>query len=84
MHNVKEEGGALLRVQEIMRDVFDNDSIVLNVDMTAKDVEEWDSMNHVRLIVAIEQELGIELPMERVNELRNVGELVHLIDEVNN
>lgn len=64
-----------------MRDVFDNDSIVLTSEMTAKDVAEWDSMNHVRLIVALEQDLGFELPMERVSELRNVGELVELLDE---
>ena len=69
-------------VQEIMRDVFDNESIVLKKEMTAADVEEWDSMNHVRLIVAIEQELGIQLPMEQVNELRNVGELTNLVDSI--
>lgn len=72
---------SLARLQDIMRDVFDNDSIVLTSEMTAKDVAEWDSMNHVRLIVALEQDLGFELPMERVSELRNVGELVELLDE---
>jgi acyl carrier protein len=72
---------SLARVQEIMRDVFDEDDIVLTLETTAQDVEVWDSLNHIRLIVAIEEDIGIQLPMERVNELRNVGDLVQLIDE---
>jgi len=71
----------MAKLQEIMRDTFDNESIVLKPEMTAADVEEWDSMNHVRLIVAVEEELEIELPMERISELRNVGELVQVIAE---
>lgn len=71
----------MAKLQEIMRDTFDNDSIVLAPEMTAADVDEWDSMNHVRLIVAVEEELEIELPMERISELRNVGELVQVIAE---
>jgi len=72
---------SIARLQKIMRDAFDNDTIVISVEMTAADVEEWDSMNHVRLIVAVEEELKIELPMERISELRNVGELVQVIEE---
>ena len=72
---------SLERVQSIMRDVFEDDTIILTRETSAEDMEAWDSMNHVRLIVAIEQELGIQLPMELVNELKNVGELVDLIDK---
>lgn len=71
---------SLEKIQSIMHDVFDDDSIVLTYETTANDVEGWDSMNHVRLIVAIEQEIGIQLPMEQVNELRNVGDLVKLVE----
>ena len=65
-----------------MRDVFDDEEIILTNETTADDIEEWDSMNHVRLIVALEQDLGIQLPMEQVNELRNVGDLVKLTEDV--
>ncbi len=73
---------ALQKIQDIMRDVFGDDDIVLSAETTAADVEEWDSLNHVRLIVAIEADLDIELPMEQVNALRNVGDLVKLIESV--
>jgi len=72
----------LAALQEIMRDTFDNDGIVLKADTVAGDVQGWDSLNHVRLIVAIEQDYGFQMPMERVSELQNVGELVALIDEL--
>ena len=73
---------SLEKIQSIMRDVFDDESIVLTNETTADDIDQWDSMNHVRLIDAVEQDLGIQLPMEQVNELRNVGDLVKLTDEV--
>lgn len=72
----------LAALQDIMRDTFDNDDIVLKDDTVAGDVEGWDSLNHVRLIVAIEQDYDFQMPMERVSELQNVGELVALIDEL--
>jgi len=69
-------------IESIMRDAFDDDAIVINSATTAADITAWDSMNHVRLIVAIEQDLGISMPMERVSDLQNVGELVSLVEEL--
>ena len=75
---------SLQKIQEIMREVFDDEDITLSSETTADDIDIWDSLNHIRLIVAIEEDLEIELPMERVNELRNVGELVNLVEEFKN
>lgn len=69
-------------IEDIMRDAFDDDAIEINPATTAADIAAWDSMNHVRLIVAIEQDMGISMPMERVSDLQNVGELVSLVEEL--
>ena len=72
----------IAEIQSIMRDVFDEEELEISPETTAHDVEEWDSINYVRLIVAIEGQFGIRLPIEKVNDLRNVGELVVLVDEL--
>jgi acyl carrier protein len=67
------------RVTEIFRDVFDDESIRIRDDMTAKDVEEWDSLNHINLIVAIERAFKIKFTVKEVSSLANVGEFIALI-----
>lgn len=67
-------------IQTVMRDVFGDDSIVITKDTTADDIDEWDSMNNVRLIVALEQELNIRLPLKEINGLKSVGDLQRLLE----
>ncbi|OFX08820.1 MAG: acyl carrier protein [Alphaproteobacteria bacterium RIFOXYD12_FULL_60_8] len=66
---------------DVFHDVFDDDNIVLRPEMTAADVEEWDSLNHVRLIVATEKEFGVRFSTTEINSLENVGQFVSLIAE---
>jgi acyl carrier protein len=66
-------------LQDVFHDVFDDDAIAITRDTTAKDVEGWDSFNHVRLIVAVEEKFKISLSTAEVADLRNVGELIDLI-----
>ena len=66
-------------LQGVFQDVFDDPSITITRDTTASDVEGWDSFNHVRLIVAVEQKFNISLSTVEVADLRNVGELIDLI-----
>jgi acyl carrier protein len=66
-------------LQEVFQDVFDDPSIVITRATTARDVEGWDSFNHVRLIVAVEEKFKIGLSTAEVADLRNVGELIDLI-----
>jgi acyl carrier protein len=68
------------RLTEIFRDVFDNDDLVLTPELTASEVDGWDSLGHVRLIVAIEQKLKISLSTSEITELANVGQLVDVIE----
>lgn len=67
------------RLTDIFHDVFDNDDIELTPDMTAEDVDEWDSLSHIRLIVAAEKEFGVSFSSSEVANLENVGQFVALI-----
>lgn len=62
----------------IFREVFDDPSLVLRDDMTAADVEKWDSLNHIDLIVAVERKFKIKFVTREVASLKNVGELTEL------
>jgi acyl carrier protein len=68
------------RLTEIMRDVFDDEALTVTDATTAKDVEHWDSLTHVNLIVAVEKTFRIRLTMKESGELPNVGALVQLIE----
>jgi acyl carrier protein len=71
-----DEAAVLTKVTEIFRDVFDDDSIVLRDDMTARDVPGWDSLANVRLMLSIEQAWGFQFSLTEISELRNVGDLL--------
>lgn len=66
---------------DIFRDVFDDDSIVLTPDTTAADIHDWDSANHVNLIVAIEVRMKIKFKTIEIESLHNVGHLVNLVEQ---
>lgn len=63
----------------IFREVFFDDSIVLRPDLTAQDVDGWDSLTHIRLLVTVERTFKIKFTVTEVGELKNVGELMKLI-----
>ncbi len=72
-------GNVLETVKEIMVDVFDLDDIEINESTTAEDVEEWDSLSHIRLMVAIERKYGFKFTNSEIESLSNVGDLVKMI-----
>ena len=67
------------RLEEVLRDVFDDDSITLYEDTTADDIDDWDSIEHITLISAVENEFGITFSMGEVSGMKNVGEMVDII-----
>ena len=69
------------RLNEVFRDVFDDDSIEVNADTTANDIEDWDSLNHITLIDAVESEFGVRFTMGEVSGMKNVGEMAQIIKE---
>jgi acyl carrier protein len=68
-------------VRELMIDVFDADDLVISDDTTADDVEGWDSLHHIRLIVAVERRFKIKFENSEVESLKNVGDLVRMVDK---
>jgi acyl carrier protein len=68
------------QLKVIMRDVFDDDSIEPTESMTAEDVEGWDSLSHIRLMVSIEKKFKVKFTNAEVEKLRNVGDLLNAIN----
>ncbi len=69
------------RLTEIFRDVFDDGDIELTDAMTAEDIDEWDSLMHITLIVATEKEFGMRVNAAEVSGLGDVGALISLVLE---
>lgn len=71
----------LSQVQDLIRDVFENENIHINEQSTAQEVEEWDSLNHIQLIGAIEDHFDLEFDLEDMLTLENVGDIVSQIEK---
>lgn len=69
------------RLNEVFRDVFDDEDITVEDETTAADVDGWDSLMHITLIDAVEEEFDISFDMKTVVKLKNVGEMVDVIME---
>lgn len=63
----------------IFRDLFDDDGIVLKPETSADDIEGWDSLAHINLIVAVEQKFKVKFKTAEIESLHNVGHLVDVI-----
>jgi len=73
------EADVLKALTPVFHDVFDDDSIVLYPEMTANDIDGWDSQTHVMLTVAAEQRFGIKFRTAELESLRNVGQFAQVI-----
>ena len=71
----------LQRIQTVFRNVLDDETLVLQPATTAADVENWDSINHITLIVAVEREFKVKLTTAEIAALKNVGDLAALMDK---
>lgn len=69
------------KLTDIFRDIFGDDTIVLNDSMTAMDVPGWDSLSHINLILAVEKGFKISLTTREVRALNNVGDFILLIEK---
>lgn len=69
------------RLNNVFRDVFDDDSITVNEETTAEDIEDWDSLEHINLVAAVEKEFGIKFSMGQIVSMKNVGEMIDIILE---
>ncbi|MDR0682127.1 MAG: acyl carrier protein [Dysgonamonadaceae bacterium] len=68
------------RLQNVFREVFDNGNMVISEDMTAGDVEDWDSLRHMDLISSVEHEFNVKFTMKDILGLKNVGEFLDTLE----
>ncbi len=67
------------RLNRVFRDVFDDEAIVVGETTTSDDIEDWDSFEHINLVVAVEEEFSFKIPMGKTVTMKNVGEMVDII-----
>lgn len=71
----------IARLTEVFRDVFDNEELVIGDSTTADDIEEWDSLEHISLIAAVEKAFKMRFTMKEVSGMKNVGEMIEILCE---
>lgn len=74
-----ERNQILKHVNSIFIDILDDENVVIEETTTANDVEEWDSLNHIQLVVAIEKEFNIRFTSKEIQSWTNVGEMIDSI-----
>lgn len=70
----------IVRLTAVFQEVFDEETLQIFPTMTARDVEGWDSLSHIRLVVSAEQAFGVRFNTGEISSLENVGEFVDLIE----
>ena len=68
------------KLTAVFHEVFNDNSIVLRDDMTAADVENWDSLTHMLMITKVEEVFGIKFKLKELNKLKMVGDLINTIE----
>ena len=71
----------LKELQPIFQDVFDDEDLVVTNESNAERIDDWDSLSHIRLVVAIEKQFGIKFAFGELQELKNVGEMIEVIEK---
>ena len=67
------------KVNEIFRDVFDDEELIITDSTNSDDIEDWDSLEHISLIISMEKEFDMKFDIKEVNKLENVGQMVDMI-----
>ena len=75
----KSRSEILTTIRDVLADVVDDPALQISESTTADDVSEWDSINHVKLLIGLESELGFRFETQEVSGLKNVGELIDVV-----
>lgn len=71
----------LIKIRNIFRDIFDDEEMTISEETSRKDLEDWDSVEHVKLVLTIEDEFGIRLTTEEVSSIKTVGDFIRAIEK---
>jgi acyl carrier protein len=69
------------KVQDIFRDVFDIEDLIINEDMNSDDIDDWDSLSHIQIIVKTEKAFNVKFTVDEINSLEKVGDFIELISK---
>lgn len=69
------------KLTAVFQEVFSDSSLVLNVEMTANDVEKWDSLTHMLMISTVEERFGVKFKLKELNKLKKVGDIIAVLGE---
>ncbi len=69
------------KVQEIFRNVFQVPELIVRPDMTANDVDKWDSLTHLTMIAKVEEVFGFRFKLKEMVKMKNVGDMLTIINE---
>lgn len=69
------------KITGIFREVFSDNNIVINDEMTANDVENWDSLTHMLMITKVEETFGVKFKLKELNKLKQVGDIISVLEE---
>lgn len=69
------------RIQDIFRDIFDDESLEINESTNAEDIEEWDSLIHITILQTVQDEFGLEFSIDEITEMKNVGDMIKAINQ---
>ncbi len=73
---MKNEKKILEKLEKVFQIIFDDHNLKLSKSMTAEDIEEWDSLNQIKIILACEKEFSVKLNVREINNFSNIGEMV--------
>lgn len=76
---MNDENGTLQELQEIIRDIFDDDGLIITENTCAKDIEEWDSIAQMDIVLAVERHFHVKFLPEEIVALKNVGDIASLV-----
>ncbi len=69
------------KISTVLQDVLDNETVEAKPEMTASDVEEWDSFSHIRIVLGVEQAFGVKFATPEIAQFENIGQLADLVAE---
>ena len=71
----------LKKLTAIFCEVFNDSSLILRDEMTASDVENWDSLTHMIMISKVEEGFGVKFKLKELNKLKQVGDIISILEE---
>ncbi len=74
-----EEKEIITKLEKIFREVFSDESLIINREMSANDVVAWNSLNHMIMISEVETAFSVKIKLKELNKMRNVGDMIDIL-----